>query len=107
MVAGAHRAVTGGRVSGRIRVGFPSEFDTDFGADSSLVDLFFLLEKPILFLSGSLLVHALPLPLVYAAGEGAWPPAHGAREDESAEELREGSMTLQKDRRVHLVLVEI
>lgn len=97
MVSGAHRAVTSGRVSGWIRVGFSGEIDTDLGADSGLVDLLFLLEKAILFLSGSLLVHALPLPLVYAAGEGAWPAAHGAREDESAEELREGSMTLQKD----------
>ena len=106
MIGGAHRAVTGGRLSGWIRVGFPSDLDTDLGADSGLVDLLFLLKKALLFLSGPLLVHALPLPLVYAAGEGAWPAAHGTREDESAK-LREGSMTLQQDRRVHLVLVEM
>ena len=60
-----------------------------------------MLEKSLLFLSSSFLVHALPLPLVYAAREGPRPAAHVSSEDEIAEELRESSGTFKKDRRRH------
>ena len=55
------------------------------GANTSLVELFFLEEEPSLFVSGSLLVHSLPLPLVYSARECAGPTAHGSDDDEVAE----------------------
>lgn len=88
MVSGAHRTVTVGWVRVYRWVGLAGEFGPDLGADSGMEELLFLLEESLLFLFGPFLMHALPLPLVDAAGEGPGAAAHGPGEDESAEELR-------------------
>lgn len=46
------------------------------GANASWVELLLLLDESVLFVSGELLVHALPLPLVHAAGKGARTATH-------------------------------
>ena len=81
MVVGGHRAVGCGGGGGRV---FGCELGADVGANASLIELFLLFEESLLFVSGALLVHALPLPLVDAAGEGAGAAAHVAGEGEGA-----------------------
>lgn len=54
-------------------------------------------EELLLLLHRLLLVEALPLPLVQAAGEGARAAAHVAEEGEVAEKLRGGSGTVSKE----------
>lgn len=54
------------------------EIGTNLRAEAGLVELLLLVEEVSLLLFGELLVHALVLPLVEAAGEGAGPTAHGA-----------------------------
>lgn len=106
MVIGAHGAV--------VRVGLSvtwwllrSEFGADLGPDPGLVELLLLIEESFLFLFGFLLVHALPLPFVEAAGEGAGAAAHGAEEGEGVEEgWGGGGVWSTEDGGVHFGLEE-
>lgn len=65
-----------GRVSGP-RVSF-RELGPDLGPNAGLVELFLVLEKTLFFFFGFLLVEALPLPLVEAAGESAGTATHAS-----------------------------
>lgn len=60
MGLGAHRAGSG---TGK-GVGFSGDIGADLGADAGLVELLLLAKEGSFFVSGPLLVHALPLPLV-------------------------------------------
>lgn len=67
-------AVGGG--GGGLVVG--GEGGADVGANASLVELLLLFDESVLFVSGELLVHALPLPLVHAAGKGSGTATHAS-----------------------------
>lgn len=84
MIGGAPRAATGWRARAYRWVGLTGEFSPYIRPNSSLIKLLFLLNASHLFRSGLFLVHAPPLPLSYATGEGPGPTAHGSGEDESA-----------------------
>lgn len=90
----AHRAAVSGVGKG---VWFSGDFGADLGADTGLVELLLLVKEGSFFVPGALLVHALPLPLVQAAGEGARTASHGAGRHEGGEKLRELFGTSEED----------
>lgn len=100
MLFGGHGGVSGGlsAVGWGRTAGWSGELCSDLGSDPGLVELLFVDQELLLLLSRLLLVEALPLPLVEAAGEGAGAAAHVAEEGEVAEKLREGSGTISKEK---------
>lgn len=99
VVFGGHGSVSGGlwSVGWKWTARWAGELGSDLGSDPGLVELLLVEEELLLLLHRLLLVEALPLPLVQAAGEGARAAAHVAEKGEVAEKLREGSGTVAKE----------